>query len=467
MSVNHHPFCRSRPPHQPRRTPGFGSRDRGSALLTVLLLATVLAIGLAAQLGLARSAMLAAQRTFHQRDALGLAEAGIEEALDCFNQMESGVAAPAAWAEWTRSADAATRMLAPFDRDGRAVVTVKIHVTGWDGVAPTATIVSEATAVPFDGSAPLSRIVQVGLRRGGIGTLGPFPGSLVAQEYLNLAGQVVADSYISNPTGSATGPWRAYDDALSRSNTSVVVRSGAAIVGSHASIWGNLSVGPGVIPPAASKVSGTITTNHASVYSLPPYPTTTAVSRSYDLGTNIPATLPLAGHQPAADGRYYYFCRNTTVQDVTIAAGRAVSIVGTNTGVGHGIGLPTGAALSLYVDGVVNPGKNNPVSDTTWAGALHIFTTTYGTCAFNGNDKIYACLFAPNSTLSVSGGGGRGMLIGVFVARRITALGHMDFHFDESLLPLFGSGWTVSSWYERRSAIDREAVAALTGNFLP
>ena len=61
-----------RPATFPRR------RQRGSVLLTALLLATALGLGLAAYLALARSTLLTAQRTFLLRDALGLAESGLE-----------------------------------------------------------------------------------------------------------------------------------------------------------------------------------------------------------------------------------------------------------------------------------------------------------------------------------------------------------------------------------------------------
>jgi hypothetical protein len=439
--------------------------QRGSALLTVMLLATALALGLAAQLALARNSMLSAQRAFYQREALGLAEAGLEEALDCFNLVNAGTTATTAWAAWTRTATTATRTLAPFDRDGRAVATVKIHVTGWDGSTNNATVISQARMVPFDGSAPLSRVVQISLQK----TSGYFIRALVAREGMNLSGQASADSFNSNPTGNPAGPWLRYSEAIARANTQVIVPSGSITLGSQCTISGNLALGSTVAPPPASKVSGTITTNFTGSFPLPIYPSAMAVSQSYDLGSTVPSTLPVTGHQPAADGRYYYFVRNANIANVSITAGRAVTIVGTTTTMGAGIGLTATSSLSVYIDGVVNCG-NNAISNSNWSGALQIFTSTTGTCTIGGNGNIYACFYAPNAVLNCSGGGSTGMLVGSYVARTISSSGHMDFHYDEALqAPQLAGGtpWAVTSWYERRSATDRAALAGLTGNFLP
>jgi hypothetical protein len=430
-----------------------------------MLLATALALGLAAQLALARNSMLSAQRAFYQREALALAEAGLEEALDGFNQVNLGAAATTAWGAWTRTGTTATRTLAPFDRDGRAIATVKLHVTGWDGSSDAARVISQCRIVPFDGSAPLSRIVEISLQK----SSGLFIRALVAREGLNLSGQASADSFNSNPSGNPNGPWLRYSESLSRPNTLVIVPSGTVSLGSQSTISGNLMLGATVAPPPAAKVSGTITNNFTGSFPLPIYPSASAVSRSYDLGSTIPTTLPVTGHEPAADGRYYYFVRNANIANVSIAAGRAVTIVGTTTTMGAGIGLTGTSSLSVYIDGVVNCG-NNAISNNNWAGALQIVTSTSGTCSIGGNGSIYACLYAPNAALSCSGGGSTGMLVGSYVARTISSSGHMDFHYDEALqLPQTSGGtpWAITSWYERRSATDRAALPGLTGNFLP
>ena len=446
-----------------KRTTLFPSqRERGGVLLTALLFATALAIGLAGYIALARQTMIAAQRTFHSRDALGLAESGLEEAIDCFRQMDAGLAAATAWADWTLNGSTARRTFAPLDRDGRALATLKVYVTGYDGSSTTPLVISQATLVPFDGSAPISRVVELSLDKQSY-----FLRGVVAREGLTFTGQAAADSYNSNPTGSPTGPWAAYPGTGASANTRVIVATGSISLTGQARIDGDLMLGPTVSPPAASRVSGTISQDFSGTFPMPAYPAAGSVSRSYTLGSSIPGTLPVSGHEPASDGAYYYFCDATTIRDVTISAGRNVRIVGTNTSLSSGIGLQSGATLRVYMDGVVTIG-NSALTNSNWAGAMQIFTTTSDNCSIGGNGSIYACLYAPNAALSCTGGGSSGMLVGSFVARTITATGGMKLHYDEALqLPGAGSPFTITRWYERRSQADRAALGSLTGDFLP
>ena len=434
---------------------------RGSALLTALLLATGLSLALAGYLVLGRSSLAVAQRTFLVRDALGLAEAGLEEALDSFLQTDAGTSTATAWASWTLAGGNASRTLTPFDRDGRALATVKIWVRGYDASSGAPLAISQATLVPFDGSPPIVRVLQISLEKRSY-----FLRALVGREGISWSGQASANSYNSNPTGSPVGPWVAYPGTGARNNTLVIVPSGSVTLGSQCSIGGNLSLGAGVTPPPASKVTGTITSNFVGSFPMPTYPSSSAVSQGYILNASVPATLPVVGHLPASDGRYYYFCTGATIANVSITAGRAVTIVGSSTSMGSGLALQAGASLSVYIDGVVSCG-NNAISNSNWSGSLQIFTTTTGSCSIGGNGNIYACLYAPNATLSCSGGGSSGMLVGSYVARSISSSGHMDFHYDEALqLPSAGSPWTVTGWYEHTTAAERAAVATLTGNFI-
>lgn len=437
----------------------FRSRPRrGSVLLTALLFATALALALGGYLATARSSLVNAQRTFSARDALALAEAGLEEAFDSLRQADAGATTAIAWAGWTLTGSDATRTLPSFDRDGRALATVKLFVRGYDATAAAPIAIAQATLVPFDRSPPIVRTVQVALQKQSYFTRG-----LVARTDLSMSGQAFADSYNSNPTGSATGPWAAYPGTGARANTTVIVPGGSVSLSGQSRINGNLLLGPGVTAPAANKVSGTIAGNFQGTFPMPAYPTAASVSQSYNLGGTIPATLPVSGHQPASDGSYYYFCSGTTIRNVTISANRKVTIVGTTTGLTSGIVLQGGATLTVYIDGALNCG-NNSISNSNWAGALRIFTSTSSNCNVGGNGEIVACVYAPNAALSCSG---NGMLVGSFVARSIMCSGQMEFHYDEALqLPSVSSPWTVTNWYERRSASDRATLAGLTNNFL-
>lgn len=443
----------------PSRSPTF----RGSLLITAMLLASVLGLGIAGYLHLSRNSLKMAQRTFFANDANNLAEAGLEEAIYAFNQMGLGTAVATAWNGWTVSGADATRTLPLFNRDQKAVGIVKVFVRGYNGTESSPYAISQATITPFDGSAPIIKVQQFLLKR----NTGVTINGLVALNGLTVKGSSTMDSFNSNPTGSPTGPWAAYSSANARSNTTVIVPAGTVSLGNKTPvILGNLFLGSGVSPPRADQVTGVIQRNFSGTFALPVYPTPVSVSQSYNLGSTLPATLPQAGHLPASDGRFYYFVTNATIGTFTVPTGRNITIVGTGTRMTAGITLQGSATAQIYIDGSVN--CTGTINNGTWAGALRIFTTTTVDCTIGNNGSIVACLYAPNANLTASGGGSTGMLVGYFVARTVTTSGHMDFHYDEALMPITpGNPWQVTSWTELRTGAELAQLGALTGNFLP
>lgn len=438
-------------------------RQRGSLLVTALVIATVLAAGLVGYLALSSTALKLAQRTLFASDAGNLAEAGLEEALYCFNQVNAGVTVATAWSGWTLAGSTARRTLPQFNRDQNGIGTVKVFVNGYDGSAADSYIVAQATIAPFDGSAPVVKILRLGMARGGT-----FINGVVGLAGLSLKGQPQIDSFDSNPSKSPTGPWRAYSAAIASSNALVVVKTGTIDLG-NGSVKGNVSLGAGVTPPASSQVSGTIQANYGGTFTMPAYPTAAGVSKSYDVGTTIPAQLPVAGHTPAADGRYYYFVNDATIAGVTIKTGANVTIVGRKTALASVTIQGTGTC-AIYIDGTVGSGNKDALNNSNWAGALQIYSTTVNDCTISGNGELRASLYLPNAELKVAGGGSSGSVVGSFVAKTITATGKMSFHYDEALQyqsVAGGGGWKISSWAEVRPGADLAALSAATGDFLP
>ena len=433
------------------------SSERGSLLIVALLFAAAISLVLVSYLELGHTSLKLAHRSYFANDATNLAEAGLEEALYCFNRMGAGVAPATAWLGWTFSGTNAMYTLPPFNRDQNAVGIVKVYVKGYDGSSAAPTVFSQAVITPFDGGAPIVKTLQISLKL----NLGAF--GLVALNGLTLKNTTYADSFDSNPTNSPTGPWVAYSSGIAHSQATVFVRSGSISIGTG-KIKGNLYLGTGVSSPPASKVTGTITTNYTQPFPMPAFPTAGSVSRSYNLGATIPATLPVAGHLPAADGRYYYFCSGATIGSTTITSGKNVTIVGTNTSMTFGLTVQNLATCVIYMDKTVVLATNKTINSTNWAGALQVFTTTTGTCSFANNSQFAGCLFAPYATLTASGSGANGLLVGFFVAQTITTSNVMNFHYDEALQP--GSAWSMTNWLELQSAADRATVAGLTNNFL-
>lgn len=453
------------PPRPPvRSAPRRLTGRRGSVLLTAMLFAAGIALVLGSYLTLSRTTLKVAHRTFFANDAANLAEAGLEEALYCFNLMAAGTAPATAWSDWTISNSNAMRTLPPLNRGLNAVGLIKVYVSGYDGSAGAPFVISQATVTPLDGGAPVMKTVHLVLRR----NVGVAAHGLVALTQMQLLGSVFVDSFNSNPTYNPTGPWLPYSSGIARSNASVVVLAGSLTMTTSGQIKGNLCLGSGVAAPAAGKVTGTITTDYSAAFPFPTYPTPSSVSRSYDLVSTIPSTLPRAGDLPAADGRYYYFVRNTTVRNFNVMANRNVTIVGTaSVGMTTGITLPTTSTLHVYMTGTLVMGNNATHNLGGWAGALRIYTTTASNCTLGNNARLVAWFHAPYAELRITGTGTNSMIMGYYVANRIYASGSHDIHYDESLQPsASAASYTVTRWLDFQSAGDRAMVAGLTGNYL-
>jgi hypothetical protein len=437
--------------------------ERGSMLIAAMLFAIAIALVLGSYLTLSRTSLKVAQRTFFANDAANLAEAGAEEALYCFNQMAAGVVPATAWSGWTFSSTNAMRTLTPVNRDQNGVGVIKIYVKGYDSTDAAPYVISQATVTPFDGGAPIIRTVHLALSRNS----GSTAHTVIALNGIDLRNDAFVDSFDSNPTDSPTGPWQPYSSGIAQSNGSVVVLAGSVFLRNNAQIRGNLYLGPGVVAPAASQVTGTITTNYSTTFAFPTYPTTTSVSQNYDLGTTIPATLPRPGDSAAADGRYYYFCRNTTVRNFSVTAGRNVTLVGTGTGMTTGITLPATSTLHVYMDGPLTIAAGTSLNASGWAGALRIYTTTASQCSLGNNCQLSAWFHAPNAELRGTGNNANNQMVGYFVANTIYASGSMDFHYDESLQAgSVTSSYDVTRWLDFQTAADRALVAGLTNNYL-
>lgn len=447
--------------------PGSSSplrRQRGSVLITAMMIAAVLGVALVGYLMLSRTALKLAHRTLFVNDASNLAEAGIEDALYCYNQVNAGIPHHTAWAGWTISGGSARRTLPPFNRDQSGVGTVKVFVNDYNHGGGKPYIISQATIVPFDGGAPIVRVMRVNLKQAGL-----FINGLVGLNGISLKGQPLIDSFNSNPSGNSAGPWLPYSAALSAGNTLVIVKSGTIELG-NGLIKGNVHLGAGVASPPAAQVTGTIQTDFTGEFKMPAYPTAAGVSQSYNVGSSMPAALPVAGHMPASDGRYYYFATGATIANTTIAPGANVSIIGTTTSLGGGVTISPGATLAIYMDGALNASSSGSLNNSNWAGALQIYTTTSVESSISGNGELRASVFAPNATLKATGGGSSGSVVGSFVAKNIIATGQMSFHYDEALRYLStagGSRWSAASWGEVRLDSDLTALSAATGNFLP
>jgi len=368
---------------------------------------------------------------------------------------------------------AATRTFTFNNLDQGATGTVKVWVAGYDGTATVPIAVSQSTITPVEG-APIVKIVKVILSKSGL-----LPKGLIAKYAIDWNGHPVANSYRSSTTPGVP-PFTNYDSATARSNTTVGALYGPEIdLGSQGVVSGNVMLGPGVTLTGSGTVTGSTIGNLSYNFSMPAPPISGSLSQSYNLGASIPTTLPRTGGTPdlpAADGKYYYFVNNTTIGNVTITAGKKVVIVGTNTDMESGFKVPADnsdpsnpliGSATIYMDGPITLSGTDNVNkiaspNTSWAGALTIYTTTTDTCTISGNAAFYGSLVAPDAPLNGNGGGNDTTdCCGSFVVKSVSSNGHMSFHYDEGLDTYTNPRtWGLALWTELQTAAERQLYAS-------
>lgn len=456
-------------------------RERGSLIITAMLIAGVLGIALTSYIALSRNSMRLAYRTFFGNDAINLAEAGLEEAFYSFNQMGAGKSTASAWANWTVVGANAKRTMT-FNRDQNAIATVKIYVKGFDGSDSDPYVISQATITPFDKSPPTVRIVQVNLGKNAY-----FNNGMIGINGIDLRGTIVADSYNSGQTRKFTN-----DNQLT-TNTSVAVKTGSLNVpsGNTLTIGGDLYTGTGITKPATVTLSGTQYPDYTGIFPLPVYPSGTPVTvgrkrkrKKTSFNTKWSTTLPASGDTAFSDGKYYYSVSNVTISKLTIQPNKDVVIVGTKTRISanssNDIKVSAGATLTVYMDGPIDV-TQNAVITSDWAGALQVYTSTTTDCDIATKSTFYACIYAPYADLNFTGdtgdhkgdkgdkGQGDGKsIVGSFVAKTISSKNAARLIYDEALTTLnAGRVWNISGWWEMSDSTDRSTIGTLTGGFLP
>src|ERR1044072_9998317 len=108
---------------------------RGSVLITCMLFCVIVAIALTGYLRVARNSYTMADRSFLNTTALTLAEQGLEEGLESYNQLDNAASPSAAWTGWTINGTGATRKDTNIAFDNNARGTLPIYSRDYNPVA--------------------------------------------------------------------------------------------------------------------------------------------------------------------------------------------------------------------------------------------------------------------------------------------------------------------------------------------
>lgn len=469
---------------------------RGSVLIVAMLMAAIIGISLVSFIKLSNNSLKQAHRTFYSNSAMNLAEVGLEEAVSRFNQLDNVATAADAWpSPWTLNNTAynsssspftpcATNNFTGFTVGPNTAGSVKVWVHYYDGQAgATPRIVAKSTITQPDGSPPISKYIEVTLRKRSL-----FSNGLVARDNVTWVGHPMADSWDSRsdtriPAGLAAIP---YDPSIRTAN--VVVGSISGNIGlAGGEVWGYAKTGEfGAITGGSVHPLGTTTDDPTrrtndfnATFPVPTVPNPTTFNTRAS-AYNATVTLPEAGDNfevVAGVNTYYYKFTGTTAvnlngtKTLTIGAGKKVVFLANasnsttnaiDVGGGAGVSVAAGATWNVYTNGDVRitgtgmaNANNSPASSMFWG------TQTSGqNFDISGNGQLIATVYAPDADVSLNGGGTSGLMCGAVVAKSITMNGGTEFHYDDALGRLTtGNPFGISKWRELQSAAERATYA--------
>jgi hypothetical protein len=450
-----------------------------------MLFCVVIAIALTGYLRVAHNSYTMADRAFLNTSALTLAEQGLEEGLESFNQLDTAASPAAAWSGWNINGVVATRKYTNLAFDNNAIGTLQIYVTDYNPVAGTSPkLVAKATLLPASGLG-LSRMIEITLRRRTI-----FAAGLVARNNITFSTSTVVSSWDSDPDNNPATPAVEYNASRKTANAFVgtISTTNGAINTGAGDIYGRIGTGGGSVTHSSGAILTTNTTGtgwnnglvnvpFVSNLDTPVAPALPAIVNTVSTTISSTTSLPRAGDTAAADGKYYYnFAAGAsialggnselTVSDQVVlylqnhATTSAVSIGGTAE-----INITSTGKLTIYTDGNISSGGNGMTNDNANATSCLIYGTNTGsgqTITMTGNATTVAAINAPNADFSITGSG---EVWGSVIARNISLNGNAAFRYDEALLDYAnttgtGNPWGIAKWRELTLVAERAAYTS-------
>ncbi len=455
-----------------RCAPNRRRTERGSAVITVLVLAAVTAVVCSSLLFRAALEAKLATRSLFQSVALNLAEAGIEEGLFALNT--GGYTTVNGWSVAADSATSYTKTITGLSLT-QATGEIQVRIDAPTGSTP---VVVAAGVVRIPNQPTLLKQVRVGTAR-----RRPWSNGMVAKNDITFTVAASVDSFDSavGPYNSATNRSdRATIASLSTSVDAVELNGTSTIYGYVATggsdplvplgrIYGATSPCPQPPPPPyvdPSRVRRDFATNLPNIAapSIDPLVVNTYSLGAYSVGFFSTKTLPRAGDtpinplEPAGPNNPYRYTAdsisisvlgtlNITEPIDLIVAGNTTMIIGGGINVQN----TATAALNLYANGNVTLfAFSNYRSSTAAAAKATIWgtNTTSQTIALTFGAAFTGTIYAPNAALNLSFGSD---IYGAVVAKTITISGSgSQFHWDVQLanIEAAGFGYRVTAWAE-------------------
>jgi hypothetical protein len=447
-----------------------------------MLFCVIVAIALTSYLRLARNSYTMADRAFLNTTALTLAEQGLEEGLESYNQLDSAASPQAAWTGWTLTGTVATRKYTNIAFDNGATGTLQIYSSDYNPVAGTAPkLVAKATILPASGLG-LSRMIEITLKRRTI-----FAAGLVARNNIIFSTYQLVSSWDSDPDNDSSTAPVGYTAARKTANAFVGTIStvNGAINTGRGDIYGRIGTGGGSVthdsgailtlnPSGSGWNNGLVNVPFVSNLDTPVAPALPEIVNTVTATVSGTTNFPRAGDSPAADGKFYYnFAAGAsialvgnsqvTVSDKVVfylqshASTTAISIGGTAD-----LNVTSSGNLTIYTDGNINAGGNGMTNANANATSCLIYGTNDGsgqTISMTGNATTVAAINAPNADFTITG---NAEVWGSIVARNVSLNGNAAFRYDEALLDFAnttgtGNPWGIAKWRELTQVSERAA----------
>jgi hypothetical protein len=409
-------------------------------LIVALLLSAIIALMLGSYLSLNLNSTRLAKRTFHSTAAMNLVEAGVEEAVWSFNRATAGHGD--GWTGWDTDGTAAWRRLSDFDFGANTSGWIKVYVTNTNPPAGSMPKVVALASVNPPGTAAVTRMIEVTLRRRSY-----FSNALVARDKVVFNGtNASVDSWDSDPDGDpATAPVD-YSADVRRDNGSVASMSveNTAMLVNQADIWGYVYTG-GAQPEVGANGSVRGNSTPADVQIDPDR-----------IATDFNAELPLI--TAPTDGTFIATVGATLGTPGTATRWRcpAITLSGYNTLTIYGdvtliltatsgmsamdvtgnasIIVTAGSTLTVYTEGNFKIAGKGVANANVQPASLQIWGTNQSAggqeIQIAGNGALRALVYAPNASVKINGNGD---VMGSIVANDITLVGNAAFHYDEAL----------------------------------
>ncbi len=418
------------------------ARKRGSAVITVLILAAVTAVIASGFLFRSVQEAKLANRSFYQAVVLNLAEAGIEEGLFAVNTAD--LTSAAGWSLASGSTTDYVKTITNGLSFDQATGAIYVRIDNATGTTPTVTAAGVAT---FPGQPKIAKQVRVG----GQVSSRIWANGVVAKGTITFSGNAAIDSYDSSLGAyNASGNANRSDKATVATNATVQLSGSAEIYGYVAtggaapSIGGNGRIygasSPSSLKVDASRVRTDFNANLTDA--------TAPIGIATSLGTLTSSiTLPRVGDLPGANGRYLYSAAKVALDgNAILTVNGPVDIISIGESTVNGsakilISSGSTAALNLYCDSTITLNGAGMVNNTGNAAKATIWGTRAAggsqTVDINGTADFCGTIYAPNAAVKLNGTAG---VFGAIICNTITVGGTGDIHYDVQLAGAVSSG---------------------------